>query len=114
MPTDTEAAEAALTRLANVGVDFSVQRSDLISWLGNPDFTPFPAIAAAVMNLLSPKPLRRPVYLDVVVFNYEQRSGSSPRRVEDIDQSMLMAAVLEASNSRYGTGETDFTSLLKN
>lgn len=106
-------AESALTFLANLGVDFSVQRPEIVDWLGN-DFTPHPAMAFALAELLRLKPLRRPVYIDVVVSNYEQRSGSSPRRAEDVDQFVLAAAVLEASNVRYGTAESDFTSLLKN
>jgi hypothetical protein len=111
--SDAESGETLLTALDKVGVDFSVQRSEIVGWLANPDFTPYPAVAGALLQLLEPKPLRRPVFMDVVVANYEERSGGSPRRVEEVDQPMLEAAVLEAWNVRYGVDETDFKTLLK-
>jgi hypothetical protein len=113
MPISAEQAETLLINLDKVGVDFSVQRSEILGWLANEDFTPYPAVAIALIELLAPTGLRRPVFMDVVVANYEERSGSSPRRVEDVDQTMLKAAVLEAWNVRYGVDETDFSSLLK-
>lgn len=109
----SRSAEDELEKLLGVGVDYSVQLAEVVDWLGNPDFTPYPAIAAALLELLAPEGLRRTVYIDVVAFNYEQRAGNSPRRVEDIEPAILAGAVVEASNVRYGTEDEDLSDLLK-
>ncbi|MGV0811024.1 hypothetical protein ABQF34_03635 [Mycolicibacterium boenickei] len=106
-------AEQQVDNLAQLGVDYSVQRSDIVDWLGNPDFTPFPAVAGGLLNLLSPNGLQRPVYIDVIVGYYEFLSGGSPRRVEEINAELLGQAVVRASNDRYGTEGTDLATLLK-
>jgi hypothetical protein len=56
--------------LGKVGIDFSVLETDLRQWLGN-NFTPYPALAEALLHLLEGTRLRKPVYLDVIVWNYE-------------------------------------------
>jgi hypothetical protein len=102
-----------LDRLAAVGIDFSVLESDLRDWLNNPEFTPYPALAEALLRLLKGKSLRRPVYLDVIAFNYEHSPGeASPRRVEDVDFGVLEAAVAEGSNARYGETVSNLSELL--
>ncbi|MGE0211423.1 MAG: hypothetical protein AB7S41_06985 [Parvibaculaceae bacterium] len=113
MPTGSDPA-AVITALDKVGVDFSVDRSDLLDWLGNPEFTPYPAIAQAIFKLLNGRVLRNPVFMDVIVFNYEHSPGSpSPRRVEDVDLRLLEAAILEGFNNRYGEQNTDFQTITK-
>jgi hypothetical protein len=98
--------------LSDMGVDFSVARTDLLDWLSNPDFTPYPSLAAALLDLKVA--LRRPVFIDVIALNYEQSPGNpSPRRVEDVDGAVLKAAVVEGHNSRYGEQATDFATLIK-
>ncbi|MCV7256797.1 hypothetical protein H7J86_31935 [Mycobacterium hackensackense] len=106
-------AEQQVHNLAQVGVDFSVERSDIVDWLGNPDFTPYPAVAHGLLNLLSANGLRRPVFIDVVVGHYESLSAGSPRRAEEISADILSQAIIQASNERYGTEDTDLASLLK-
>jgi hypothetical protein len=105
-------AEVQLHKLAEVGVDSSLEHSDILDFLGNPDFTPYPAVGQALLNLLSPNGLRRPVFIDVVVANYEA-IADSPRRVEDVDQGVLAEAFVQASNVRHGTEDADLASLLK-
>ncbi len=113
MPNNTE-PEAVIRALDNVGVDFSVPKSVLADFLSNPEFTPYPALAAALLQLLNGRKLRRPVFVDVIVFNYEHSPGNpSPRRLEDVDFAILEAAILEGFNNRYGEENTDFQSLLK-
>ena len=108
-----QAAPTMLDRLAAVGVDFSVLESDITDWLNNPEFTPYPALAEALLNLLEGRMLRRPVFMDVIVFNYEHSPGEpSPRRVEDVDMGVLSAAVVEGSNERYGESVSDLAELL--
>ncbi|MGW4531171.1 hypothetical protein ACWEOI_09495 [Nocardia sp. NPDC004340] len=102
-----------LDRLGADSIDFSVPEVELTDWLGNPDFTPYPALAGALLKLLDGNQLRRPVYLDVIVFNYEQTPGiASPRRVEDVDMHVLETAVVDGSNDRYGEVVSNFGELL--
>jgi len=108
-----EPAAAMLVALAAGGIDFSVPEADLTDWLNNPEFTPYPAIAEALLKLLGGSRLRRPVYLDVIAFNYEHPAGRpSPRKVEDVNLAVLEAAVLEGSNERYGEAVSSFSELL--
>ncbi len=108
-----DAVPTVLDRLAAVGIDFSVLESDITDWLSNPEFTPYPALAEALFRLLNGKMLRRPVFMDVIAFNYEHSPGEpSPRRVEDVDVGVLTAAVVEGSNVRYGQTVSDLAELL--
>jgi DNA-binding SARP family transcriptional activator len=105
-------APAVIQALGRAGVDFSVAETALRAWLADPTFTPYPAISQ--MLLLGGWRLRAPVYLDVIVWNYEHVPGvASPRKVADVGPDVLKAAILEASNSRYGTRLTDFGQLLE-
>lgn len=100
--------------LKMVGFDTSVPEADLRDWLGNPQFTPYPAISQALVRLLQGKRLRRPVFLDVIVFNYEHAPGvASPRRLADVDMNLLAKAVVEGHNTRYDERVTDFQTLLR-
>ena len=93
-----------IAELRGVGVDFSVQERDLREWLGNSKYTPYPAIAAALLNLLRPRGLSQPVYIDVIVWNYEHAPGvRSPRELADVNQDVLKASIVEGYNTRYGT-----------
>jgi hypothetical protein len=104
-----------LGALGTGGIDFSVSEADLTDWLNNPEFTPYPALSEGLLTLLDGKRLRRPVFLDVIVFNYEHSPGDpSPRKVEDVKFAVLEAAVLEGSNTRYGEAVPNFRDLLVN
>jgi hypothetical protein len=108
-----EATPTILDRLAAASIDFSVAEADITDWLNNPEYTPYPALAEALLGLLGGKSLRRQVYMDVIVFNYEHSPGNpSPRRVEDVDSGVLEAAVVEGSNTRYGESVSNFRDLL--
>ena len=77
MPDSPDAVIAALNA---VGVDFSIPRASLVDFLNNAEYTPYPAISAALRDMLKGRGLRRPVYIDVIVFNYEHSPGDpSPR-----------------------------------
>jgi hypothetical protein len=105
--------EAVFQELDRVGVDTSLTHAEIIDFLGNPDFTPYPAIAEALLKLLSAG-LRRPVFMDVIVGNYENSPGNpSPRRLEDVDFHLLQMSVLDGSNTRYAEEVQDFTALLR-
>ena len=113
VPPAGPAPEAVVDRLDALGVDFSVPGGDLADWLQNPEFTPYPAISEALQKLLSGKHLRKPVYLDVIVFNYESTPGvPSPRRVQDVRMPVLEAAVVQGHNVRYDEAVTKFADLL--
>jgi hypothetical protein len=103
-----------LSKLGEIGIDFSVPESDLRQWLGDSEFTPYPAISAALLALLDGKRLRQPVYLDVVIWNYEHAPGAtSPRSVADVDVDRLKAAVLQSFSERYGQAVGDFHALVR-
>ncbi|WP_158549179.1 RICIN domain-containing protein [Lysobacter silvisoli] len=95
------------------GLDFSVPETDLRQWLANPQFTPYPSIAGALVRLFQGRRLARPVFLDVVVFNYEQGGGPSPRKLTDVDLARLARAVVEGHNHRYGESVSDVQTLLR-
>ena len=103
-----------LLALLKVGIDFSVPVADLRQWLNNPSFTPYPALAEALLILLEGRRLRQPVHIDVIRAKYEDAPGvSSPRSVADVDFARLRAAVVESYNERYGETVTDFQSLVQ-
>ncbi|MFE0421074.1 BTAD domain-containing putative transcriptional regulator [Streptomyces sp. NPDC058953] len=105
-------APAVLRALGRAGVDFSVSRPVLLSWLGNPVYTPYPAISQVI--LLQGWRFTAPVFLDVVVWNYEHTPGAtSPRTVADVHTDVLKAAVMENTRTRHGTRVTEFDQLLK-
>ena len=105
--------QTVLGALAAVGIDFSVPEADLTDWLSNREFTPYPALAEALLTRLGGNRLRRPVFLDVIAFNYEHTPGvPSPRTVDQVHLAVLEAAVLEGSNTRYGEQVASFNDLL--
>jgi hypothetical protein len=105
-------APTVIEALGLIGVDFSVPGAKLRGWLANPQFTPYPAIAQAL--LLQGWRLAAPVFIDVIVFKYEHTQGvQSPRTVAEVRLDVLKGAVLAASNERHGTHQTVFEHLLK-
>lgn len=105
--------QTLLGALAAVGIDFSVAEADITDWLTNREFTPYPALAEALLTRLSGNRLRRPVFLDVIAFNYEHTPGvTSPRSVGQVRLGVLEAAVLEGANARYGERAASFVDLL--
>ncbi len=100
--------------LAGLGIDYSVDEAMLRGWLKNPTYTPYPAIAQALVALLRPRPLRQPVYIDVIVKNYEDAPGArSPRKVGDVDVATLKQAVLEGYNYRHQPHGRTFEDILR-
>lgn len=107
-------AAGLLSALLDARIDFSVEEAELRSWLANPEFTPYPALATVLLALLDGRRLRQPAFVDVIAFDYENTPGvSSPREVADVDLDVLRAAVLEAYNTRNGTLETAFENLVE-
>lgn len=106
-------ATAFIDALGNAAVDFSVPEADLADWLRNPEFTPYPALAQSLLLRLDSTRLKRPVFLDVIAFNYEHSPGKpSPRRLEDVHPGVLEAAVVKGWNVRYGQQVSKFGDLL--
>jgi len=102
-----------LQALKMVGVDFSVGEITLKEWLNNSD-TLYPVISIELLKLLRGKRLTRPVYLDVIVYHYEQAADSaSPSRTDTVDLARLKTAVIMSYNTRYGIVVTDFDALIR-
>lgn len=113
MPNDADPV-ATIQALKAVGIDSSVRETDLQQWLTNREFTPYPAVAEALLKLLEGRELRLPVFIDVIVFNYENSPGvPSPRRLEDVRFAILEVAVVDGFNNRHGEHNAGFGSLLK-
>ncbi|MEV8596159.1 hypothetical protein [Streptomyces sp. NPDC052012] len=103
----------SISALHSINLDFSVPRDELKQWLDNPQFTPYPAITSALLGLVEGRKLRDPIFLDVIVFNYENTPGVvSPRAASDVRIDILKDAVLEGYNVRHGTHVTDFEAIL--
>ena len=107
-------APGVVQGLAAMGVDVTLSETEapqLPEWLANPDFTPYPAIAQALLGL--GRKLKAPVSIDVITFNYEAASGlSSPRRVDEVLGPALAAAILAGYNERYGASVSSFEEIL--
>jgi hypothetical protein len=109
----TLSAADTITALRSINVDFSVERKNLEEWLGNPEFTPYPAIASALLTLVKGGKLRDLVFIDVIVYNYEHTPGvNSPRTASDVRVDALKAAVLEGYNSRHEPSESSFDAIV--
>ena len=94
-------APTVIDALAAMGIDFSVPKADLKDWLANPQFTPYPALAQALLTL--GVNLKAPVFIDVIAFNYENSPDvASPRKLIDVRVDILKAAIIEGWNVRYG------------
>jgi hypothetical protein len=106
--TDTD---IVIQQLADVGVDYTVPRGQMVRWLTNAH-TPYPSLAEALVDLLGDAGLQRPVAIDGIAWNYEELAPR-PRRLEEVDVDKLKAAVLDSFNERYGQQVTDFESLRK-
>jgi CHAT domain-containing protein len=104
-------ADTVIQQLADVGVDYTVPRGQMVRWLNNAR-TPYPSLAEALVDLLGKTGLQRPVAIDGIAWNYEELAPR-PRRLEEVDYGKLRAAVLSSFNERYGEQVTDFESLLK-
>jgi hypothetical protein len=112
--SEPDLASVMLLLLGRAGVDYSVPEADLKQWLSDRQFTPYPALADALLILLDGKQLKQPVYLDVIVWNYEHAPGaSSPRDISEVDFALLRAAVVQGYNERHGETVEDFQSLLQ-
>ena len=102
-----------LQALKMVGVDFSVGEITLKEWLNNSN-TLYPVISIELLKLLRGKRLKRPVYLDVIVYNYEQATDSvSPNKADTVDLAHLKTAVIMSYNTRYGMAVKDFDALIQ-
>jgi hypothetical protein len=110
-PVGSTDTDKVIQQLADVGVDYTVPRRQMDRWLTNAH-TPYPSLAEALVDLLGDAGLQRPVAIDVIAYNYEEKAPR-PRRLEEVDVDKLKAAVLDGFNERYGEEVSDFTSLLK-
>jgi hypothetical protein len=103
----------SISALRSINLDFSVPRDELKQWLDNLQFTPYPAITSALLGLLEGRKVRDPIFLDVIVFNYENTPGVvSPRAASDVRIDVLKNAMLEGYNVRHGTNATNFDAIL--
>jgi hypothetical protein len=109
-----ELSKVLMLSLERIGIDYSVSETDLRDWLGDPLHTPYPAIAEALLEILDGRRFKRPIFVDVIAWNYEHAPGvASPRKRRDVKDAVLRAAVLEGHATRHGDAAAEFASLLK-
>ena len=102
-----------LATLAGLGIDYSIPEATLRDYLKNSTYTPYPAIAQVLVALLQPRPLRQPVYIDVIVGYYEHTPGvRSPRKVGDVDVAGA-EAFLDGYNERHQPPGHKFEDILR-
>ncbi len=107
MPSDNNSAgvnaEERMQELKIANVDFSVREEDIKGWVNN-KYTLYPVVSKGLLDILNGKHLAHPVYLDVIVYNYEHTAGAStPSKVAAVDPARLKAAVLDGYNERHGS-----------
>jgi hypothetical protein len=113
MSNGQDSPAATIASLGRAGVDFSVPVADLTDWLSNPEFTPYPALAHSLLKLLTGRRLQRPVFIDVIAFDYENTPGvASPRKDQDVRTDVLEAAVVTGYNERYGASMDHFQNIV--
>jgi hypothetical protein len=101
-----------LGQLVGHGIDYSVRQGVMKQWMD--DRADYPVIAQALLKMLNGKGLIRPVYLDVIVWNYEHADGLTvPGGAEEVDLTRLKTAVLEGYTKRYGATTTDFEAITR-
>jgi hypothetical protein len=101
--------------LAAAGVDTSLPggNTELATYLANSEYTPYPAVASALLDAIGTEQLRRPVAIDAIIWDYEVLAGSPPpNRADLVDADVLKKAVVEEYVSRYGGQVPAFDSLL--
>ncbi|BDX29898.1 hypothetical protein TUM20985_04450 [Mycobacterium antarcticum] len=116
VPGSNAGDPAELVRtLAAAGIDTTLPGGDakLADYLANSTFTPYAAIAQALLDAIGTQQLRQPVAIDSIVWEYGVLAGTPPpNRVELVDVTVLEKAVVEEFDNRYGERFDDFGSLL--
>ena len=100
-PAQALTPDQTIAALAAVNIGFSVDRRQLLDWLGNPQYTPYPALAQALLALLAGRRLTLPVNIDVVAWYYGDSTAMAlpnPNSIGDVNLYALQYAVVEASN----------------
>jgi hypothetical protein len=107
--------DALIRTLAAAGIDTTLPggNAELATYLANSEYTPYPAVASALLDAIGNEQLRQPVAIDAIVFDYEVLAGAPPpNRADLVDVDVLKKAVAEEYASRYGGRTGDFQSLL--
>jgi hypothetical protein len=111
-PTDQD---TLIRTLAAAGIDTTLPdgNAELATYLANSGYTPYPAVASALLDAIGTQQLRQPVAIDAIVWDYEVLSGAPPpNRADLVDVDVLKKAVAEEYASRYGGDVANFESLL--
>jgi len=111
-PTDQD---TLIRTLAAAGIDTTLPdgNAELATYLANSEYTPYPAVASALLDAVGTQQLRQPVAIDAIVWDYEVLSGAPPpNRADLVDVDVLKKAVAEEYAARYGRDVADFESLL--
>jgi hypothetical protein len=107
--------DTLIRTLAAAGIDTTLAGGDaeLASYLGNSGYSPYPAVASALLDAIGTMQLRQPVAIDAIVFDYDVFAGAPPpNRADLVDADILKKSVAYEYTSRYGGDAVTFESLL--
>jgi hypothetical protein len=106
-------SKALLSRLGDAGLDYSVSQSEILDWLGN-SYSKYIQFGEGLLLLLEGQRLKRPVYIDVAFWSYEQSGGKVHLEAPEggLDAQLARRALVSAYNSRYGANETTLQALI--
>lgn len=110
----TLSVDAMIAGLAALNITYSVDETVVREWLANADYTPYPAVASRLIAFLHGRRLANPLDLDVIVFDYENTPNiQSPRKIEDVQEAVLSAALLKGYNARYSASARVLSDIVK-
>jgi hypothetical protein len=104
-PVPPPTADQMIAALAAVNIGFSVDRAKLVSWLNDPQNTPYPALVHALLAMLAGRRLRLPTNIDVIAFFYVDPTAMAlpiPHSIAEVNLYALQYAVVDASNDNQG------------
>lgn len=104
-----------LAGLQDVGVDTTLPGGEdqLLTYLANPEYTSYPALAKTTIDLIAPRRLRLVVAIDAIEWRYTHSPGEpKPHRAEDVDMNLLERVIMAEFDDRHGTRSDDFDALL--
>lgn len=106
--------DAMISGLAAMNITYSVEENVVREWLANAEYTPYPAVATRLITLLNGRRLANPLDLDVIVYDYENTPGiQSPRKIADVKEDALVAALLKSYNARHGASARDLSEIAR-
>lgn len=107
-------AQELLEALQVVNIDYSLSKSQILDWLGNP-YSQYPQFTKGTLKLLGSQRLKNKVYLDVIFYNYKELGGKVVYNSLDgsLDLEILKKAIVEGYKTRNGISVSSFEDIVE-